>query len=40
MKSILTKYLKTKPHLFDVATRLYRALPSHKDDTYKFFDRF
>ena len=40
MKNILKNFVKTKPHLFDIAKRVYRVLPSKKDDTYKFLENF
>jgi FkbM family methyltransferase len=33
----LMDFIKTRPYLFDIAKRVYRTLPSKKDDTYKFF---
>jgi FkbM family methyltransferase len=41
MKNILANFVKTKPHLFDIAKRVCRVLSlSRKDDAYKFFDNF
>jgi FkbM family methyltransferase len=37
---MLANLLRTRPQLFDIAKRMYRALPSRKDDTYRFFESF
>lgn len=41
MKNIFKNFIKTKPRLFDISKRVYRALPfSAKDEAYKLFDCF
>ena len=40
MKNAIKTFIKTKPRLYDVVTRVCQSLFLRKDDTYEFFDRF
>lgn len=40
MKNVIKTFIKTKPRLYDVVTRVCQFLFLRKDDTYEFFDNF